>query len=223
MVLTRYAAMCRTIPSRRTLRIIYGNPEPRPQKMHEMRKTEGAPSEFYLRSTISKRTGQKPLAQECKKCTQRRTQKRYRAKYQEIRLKDNAYAKERRAMIREAVFAAYGGYRCACCGETEKCFLTLDHINNDGADFRRKLVGSQARGGGYVTYRHLFTRGFPPGFQVLCANCQHGKRMNNGTCPHQVRRNDHPLVGVEPSGSKRSAPDSGDDMVSSASKVAAAL
>jgi hypothetical protein len=32
--------------------------------------------------------------------------------------------------------------------------------------------------------------GFPPGYQVLCMNCNHGKRMNNGVCPHKERCND---------------------------------
>jgi hypothetical protein len=40
---------------------------------------------------------------------------------------------------------------------------------------------------------------------VLCMNCNHGKRMNNGTCPHQVRCNDQAKA-VESSDSKRSAP-----------------
>jgi hypothetical protein len=25
---------------------------------------------------------------------------------------------------------------------------------------------------------------YPEGFQILCMNCQFGKRMNNGVCPH---------------------------------------
>jgi hypothetical protein len=45
-------------------------------------------------------------------------------------------AKRWRIGIREDVIAAYGG-RCACCGEFERDFLTLDHVNNDGAEHRR--------------------------------------------------------------------------------------
>lgn len=153
----------------------------------------------------SKKSGKDGLAAECKACSQLRTSTRYKAKYDEIRVKDNEYAKWKRIVIKDAVFQKYGGYVCACCGEAERSFLTLDHIDNDGAEFRRKLVGSQARGGGYVTYRYLVSHGFPKGFQVLCANCNHGKRMNNGICPHQVRCNDQEKS-VEPSGSKRSAP-----------------
>ena len=100
-------------------------------------------------------------------------------------------------------------------------FLTLDHINNDGAEHRREIHGRQTAAG-YQTYRWLMRNGFPPGFQVLCANCNHGKRMNGGTCPHQVRSNDYPMTGVEPNGSKRGEPLVGYEIVSSVAKVTAA-
>ena len=114
------------------------------------------------------------------------------------------YGAERRARTKEATFAAYGGYVCTCCGETEKKFLTLDHINNDGAAFRRSLHGSR-NAAGYITYRRLAMIGFPSGYQVLCMNCNHGKRMNNGVCPHKTRCNDQ-SKDVGPSGPKHSAP-----------------
>ena len=28
------------------------------------------------------------------------------------------------------------GRACSCCGETEPAFLTIDHVNNDGAEHR---------------------------------------------------------------------------------------
>lgn len=99
----------------------------------------------------------------------------------------NAKNKERREAVRADVYAAYGGFRCACCGETEEAFLSIDHINNDGAEHRRNnrlQTGEQM-------HRWLKRNGYPEGFQVLCMNCQWGKRNNNGVCPHQVRCNDH--------------------------------
>ncbi len=140
-----------------------------------------------------------PLS-ECKKCSIIRTGKT--AKQPRVRKKDSESAKAKRIRIRDAVFAAYGGAKCACCGETEIKFLTLDHINNDGGVFRRENFGGQGKGGGYQTYYWLYRNGFPEGYQVLCANCNHGKRMNNGICPHQVRCNDYPQ-GVGSSGPKR--------------------
>jgi len=75
---------------------------------------------------------------------------------------------------------AYGGYRCACCGEGEPMFLTLDHINNGGSKQRRQL------GAGSQIFVWLRKRGYPPGFQVLCSNCNLGRHRNGGTCPHKT-------------------------------------
>ena len=49
-----------------------------------------------------------------------------------------ASSKKKKDKIKDEFFAVYGGYRCNCCGETERMFLTLDHINNDGGNFRKK-------------------------------------------------------------------------------------
>jgi len=76
------------------------------------------------------------------------------------------------------IYAAYGGSICACCRETEPAFLTIDHINNDGAEHRRQV------GMGWYFLRWLKTNNYPPGFQILCHNCQWGKRTY-GMCPHQ--------------------------------------
>ena len=160
---------------------------------------EGKPlSEYYNRKNG------RPLA-ECKVCTRKRSLLYKERNLQYVRERQVRYGKERRARVKEAVFAAYGGYKCACCGETEKLFLTIDHINNDGAAHRRKIVGKRT-GAGYPTYNWLVNNHFPEGYQVLCMNCNHGKRMNDGICPHQVRSNDYSKE-VEPSGSKRTAPE----------------
>ena len=98
--------------------------------------------DFYLRSAKPGR--KRSLATECKKCTHERSQRSYLANYETVRAKENRKRREGAARIRDAVFSHYGGDRCACCGETEKLFLTLDHINNDGADLheRRHLSAS---------------------------------------------------------------------------------
>ena len=82
------------------------------------------------------------------------------------------------ASLRSAAFAAYGGARCACCGETELGFLTLDHVNNDGAPHRREIGGSA----NLLVW--LRRKGYPPGFQILCFNCNLGRALNGGICPH---------------------------------------
>ena len=77
-------------------------------------------------------------------------------------------------------FAIYGGVICACCGETDHRFLTLDHINNDGAEHRKQVYSN--------IYRWLKAKKYPEGFQVLCWNCNLGKYHNKGICPHQLTR-----------------------------------
>lgn len=79
----------------------------------------------------------------------------------------------------KAIVLARMGEVCVCCGETEKAFLSVDHINNDGAE-RRKRDAKEKR-----IYTWLIQNNFPAGFQMLCANCNQGKRMNNGICPHR--------------------------------------
>jgi hypothetical protein len=79
----------------------------------------------------------------------------------------------------------YGGPRCACCGEKEFSFLSLDHIvDGVGCGHRRELFGSKFIAGHHM-YRKLRLLGFPRGFQVLCMNCQVGRRDNGGVCPHK--------------------------------------
>jgi hypothetical protein len=84
---------------------------------------------------------------------------------------------EEKKQIRKEVFEAYGGPVCACCGETIERFLTVDHINNDGAAHRRSIRKNTIN-------KWLRDNDFPPGFQVLCFNCNMGKYHNGGVCPH---------------------------------------
>ncbi len=75
-----------------------------------------------------------------------------------------------------------------CCGETTLLFLSIDHINEDGAEHRRALI-SQGHGPAFIYY-WLRDNDFPAGFQVLCMNCQFGKSHSpERICPHQLRFN----------------------------------
>lgn len=90
--------------------------------------------------------------------------------------------------LRLQAMDAYGGRVCSCCGETELLFLTLDHINEDGAAHRREIA-RHSKGNGKGAYPNVLgwmkRNNFPPGFQVLCMNCNVGKHKNKGVCPHQ--------------------------------------
>lgn len=83
--------------------------------------------------------------------------------------------KERKLLV----INTYGGC-CACCGETEIGFLTIDHINNDGKTHRQEIGGA-----GHTMYSWLVKNKFPRGIvQVLCWNCNLGRFHNGGECPH---------------------------------------
>ena len=100
-----------------------------------------------------------------------------------IRQTERDKTKRNQDRIRREVYAAYGTI-CARCGEAETKFLSIDHINNDGAEERRSgKYGSS----GSAFYLWLRKNSFPAGYQVLCMNCQVGKHRNNGVCPHQCK------------------------------------
>lgn len=100
----------------------------------------------------------------------------------ENRARQLARDREAARRLKDRVFQAYGGWQCACCKESEPRFLTIDHVNNDGAQHRRQMGEKR---GGRKFYEWLVTNGFPSGFQVLCMNCNWGKARNHGVCPHQ--------------------------------------
>ena len=89
--------------------------------------------------------------------------------------------KRSRMKLKIDTFKACGG-KCVCCGETELEFLTIDHVNNDGAQHRRE--NPKLRGGGAL-HRWLRDNGYPKEFQVLCCNCNWSKRLGGGICVHQ--------------------------------------
>ena len=94
--------------------------------------------------------------------------------------------KKRRAAYRQqiklAVFEKYGGARCACCAEERLEFLSIDHINGGGAKHREQITGDRRNGSNL--YFWLRTQGFPPGFRVLCMNCNFAIG-HFGYCPHE--------------------------------------
>lgn len=95
-----------------------------------------------------------------------------------------AVKKARYEKHKEQVFAAYGGFRCSCCGETEPTMLTIDHMQEDGADFRRRNRGQRWS---YNFYQWIIRNGFPADLQVLCYNCNLSKHRNGGICAHRLR------------------------------------
>jgi hypothetical protein len=89
----------------------------------------------------------------------------------------------RREALRFKVFVHYSGGqpKCACCGERNIGFLTIDHINNDGA-IQRRRPGEHK--GGIWTYAAIIKKNFPKDLRVLCYNCNCGRGRLRGRCPH---------------------------------------
>ena len=92
------------------------------------------------------------------------------------------YATRKHQKRRAIVLAGYGG-TCACCRESTPQFLTLDHVNNDGAAHRKELNNGDTRNNARV-YDDAIRRGFPSDLQLLCWNCNCAKAFY-GECPHR--------------------------------------
>jgi hypothetical protein len=113
----------------------------------------------------------------------------FRDYYRKNSEKVKSLVKKHRIKLKLEVLTHYGGDppKCVCCGETILDFLSIDHINDDGANQRRKINCSS----GNQFYLWLKKNNFPEGYQVLCMNCQFGKRLNDGVCSHKlVRKNE---------------------------------
>lgn len=99
-----------------------------------------------------------------------------------FRQEESRRTKDTIRRVKFEVYNAYGGYKCRCCGVTEECFLSIDHVDNNG--YAMKKSGAHPKQTA-TFYRWLRENKFPPGFQILCMNCQFGKKNNGGVCPHQ--------------------------------------
>lgn len=82
---------------------------------------------------------------------------------------------------RMTVLNHYGPF-CKCCGEDNTRFLTIDHINNDGAKQRKE---NKVTSTGYKYYTWIIKNNYPEDLQILCYNCNCGRQLNSGICPHQ--------------------------------------
>jgi len=90
----------------------------------------------------------------------------------------NQLIKESNRRLTNEVIDSYGG-KCACCGETRKEYLSIDHISGNGRKHKREIGAEDSK----EFYRWLRQNNYPEGFQVLCFNCNCGKG-NYSVCPH---------------------------------------
>lgn len=97
---------------------------------------------------------------------------------------DPAYHNRRLAYLRNKAIEMCGG-SCACCGENRWQFLTIDHVDGDGAEDHRRF-GKNYEVLYYSIVNGLHARGQ---LRVLCANCHIAIDLRGG-CPHQQSSDD---------------------------------
>lgn len=85
------------------------------------------------------------------------------------------YQRNYNARLKLEVMQHYGG-QCACCGETELEFLTIDHLEGNGTRHRKVIK--------MPMNAWLKQQGFPEGYRVLCFNCNWAIG-HLGYCPHK--------------------------------------
>lgn len=81
----------------------------------------------------------------------------------------STYPKLTRRDVWQRIFEFYGDI-CSCCGETEKLFLSIDHINRGGRQARESIYD--------------YARTKRDDLRILCMNCNWGRERNGGVCPH---------------------------------------
>lgn len=94
------------------------------------------------------------------------------------RAAQNERNKKWRLKLRQEVIKAYGGV-CQCCSESRIEFLAIDHIEGGGRK-QRESIGGDAH-----FYSWLRKNNFPPGYRVMCHNCNFAKGKY-GYCPHEL-------------------------------------
>lgn len=93
----------------------------------------------------------------------------------------NELSRARRLILKLQVLDLYGG-ACMCCGETNHKFLTMDHVQGDGALHRESVSQAEDR------LKEMLSVRDDTRFQVLCWNCNCGRAYNaanRGICPHK--------------------------------------
>jgi len=92
----------------------------------------------------------------------------------QVRLHEQGYFAKRNWQQFKKVLDLYGK-ECICCQEGNPAFLTVDHINNNGATERKESHDLYAK---YLKEKR-------DDLQILCMNCNFAKQRI-GVCPHQL-------------------------------------
>jgi len=82
----------------------------------------------------------------------------------------NNFRHNQRLALKIEVLSFYGG-KCKNCQVNQSCYLTIDHLLNNGANHRRQI--------GSNIYPWLKANYFPSEYQVLCYNCNYEKYLTS--------------------------------------------
>ena len=97
----------------------------------------------------------------------------------EVRARKNELDRRRALEAKKIIYDVLGGAVCKNCGCDDIRVLQLDHINGGGSRHYKKLKAE-----GQTLHSWLIKKKLPPGFQVLCHNCNFAKGHYDG-CPHE--------------------------------------
>jgi hypothetical protein len=145
--------------------------------------------EFFKNSTM--RNG---ITAKCKVCIKAKEKVRYHAKkgdpefLEKKRVSARVWYHDHKVPSRERTKRDYRGQRlecinhyggkCQCCGEDRYEFLAIVRINGNGT--RHRKSGEHGK-----ICRWLIVNNFPPGFRILCYNCNMAMAFF-GYCPHSA-------------------------------------
>ncbi len=102
------------------------------------------------------------------------------------KVKESQYCKNKILTLKEKIFSEYGN-KCECCGQTVWQFLSIDHIDNTGAEHRKNE--NMGRNAGKIMYQWLKNNNYPKdGFRLLCMNCNACIGFH-GFCIHTIKKN----------------------------------
>ena len=98
----------------------------------------------------------------------------------EKRMRLNIWRKNHRILVKQEILARYGNV-CNCCGISNPDVLTMDHIDDGGTKIRKENLSQRN------IFEYLYRMDIDlKTFQILCFNCNFGKQVNGGICPHKI-------------------------------------
>lgn len=143
---------------------------PRPKRFADMKE--------YQRVYMNERNAKRKLENLCCFCNNYADRTRF-SYCEQCRKRAALKARERRTDLKQTVMSHYGG-ACVCCGIRHITFLCIDHIYDNGASQRKALNNK----GSAHFYSWIIRNNYPKDLQILCYNCNMGKQLNGGICPH---------------------------------------